>query len=395
MKYTGRTPATSSASSRPSTPSFSGLSIRQRRPGVRTPLASPDRFIQNQADVKALFQGAAKGVFERGEKLGINQAVRDAMGEIKRNMQGFQEARRSMNANGGGLGGQHPTAAFATIAELEQRNKQLASVLDETISALKTLAESNFEGEKEKLAQTVEMAVAKTQFVKIYLEDSSLDLPDVDTPAALAVSPANKENVSPGPLAGEDEVMADTDEAKPTAAGSSSSPTDAPEPPAVPAMISDDAAQDPLHVATAEGGDRMQTDSPKPPPAKPERPHAPIPTRSTLAQSSFSWMLEPDTSVSAASSLAASRAAQQQQKQGTAAGAHHRKRPSSNASRERNAFLFGEVTAPEIAGGGSGGGGAAGPRPFTSDDIFGLEPIRKPRAPRDKSLFGGGEDADS
>jgi hypothetical protein len=36
-----------------------------------------------------LFQGAAKGLLDRGEKLGINQAVRDAVGEAKKNVSGI------------------------------------------------------------------------------------------------------------------------------------------------------------------------------------------------------------------------------------------------------------------------------------------------------------------
>ncbi|KAJ1305037.1 hypothetical protein OPQ81_000077 [Rhizoctonia solani] len=136
------------------------------------PLSSPGRFISQRGGVEALFQGAAKNVIERGEKLGINQAVRDAMGEIRRNMQDLRvssgnnsrsntptASQQTLFANGvlaspGGL--QAPTAAM-----LEQRNKQLAMLLDEAITSLKALAAGNLEGDKDKNLETVEMAAAK------------------------------------------------------------------------------------------------------------------------------------------------------------------------------------------------------------------------------------------
>jgi len=90
-------------------------------------------------------------------------------------------------------------------------------------------------------------------------------------------------------------------------------------------------------------------------------------------------MLEPDTSPSTA----------------PAAGRHpfasgppaagHRKRPSgsggahANPSRERNAFLFGEVTSSDS--------GDDTRRPLTSDEIFGLEPLRK-ALPKPKGATG-------
>ncbi|KAG4217407.1 hypothetical protein PC116_g34112 [Phytophthora cactorum] len=90
-----------------------------------------------------------------------------------------------------------------------------------------------------------------------------------------------------------------------------------------------------------------------------ERPQPPIPTRSTLAQSSFSWMLEPDAAPSSSSpSIFPSNLP-------SATESSHRKRPSANANRERTAFLFGEVAADDS-------GNAVLP-----DDIFGMEEIRK------------------
>jgi TBC1 domain family protein 5 len=46
----------------------------------------------------------------------------------------------------------------------------------------------------------------------------------------------------------------------------------------------------------------------------------------------------------------------------------HKKKSSNNMSREKNAFLFGEVTA--VA--------RDGVAPLKADDIFGMEPIARP-----------------
>jgi len=90
-----------------------------------------------------------------------------------------------------------------------------------------------------------------------------------------------------------------------------------------------------------------------------ERPKGPVPTRSSIAQSSFAWMLEPDTTVSTTPlNRPASRGSPGRQNT-----QQHKKR--HNPSREKNAFLFGEVTSSETDGG------------LSTDEIFGLQPIRK------------------
>lgn len=419
MKYTGRMPSPG-LEQRPATPEdkFPGLSLRSRTQGGRSPLASPARFISQRGGVEALFQGAAKNVIERGEKLGINQAVRDAMGEIRRNMQDLRVSsgnnslshtpttgRQALFSNGvlpspGGL--DVPTAMI-----LEQRNKQLALLLDEAVNSLKALAADNLEGEKDKNLEAVEMAAAKVQLVKIYLEDSSLDLsldpplrdsgittPQViieDSLASIAPDPTpavattttgniNRET-SPSLMIAEDEIMTDSEAASASAPASVAGAT-------TPKTARSVAGATPTTTTSMEGLEASPLSSRPvstrtPDSISPRRPAA-IPTHTTLARSSFSLMLEPDepihhktgNSPASASSPAAAAAAA-----ASAAAATHRstKRPS-------NAFLFGEVVADDVesvvAGGGKG---------FTSDDIFGLEPLRRPSKARGKyeELFGG------
>ncbi|CAK7238710.1 MAG: hypothetical protein STHCBS139747_000128 [Sporothrix thermara] len=428
---------------------------------------SPSRFIQGREGMEALLQGAAKGVLERGEKLGINRAVRDAVGEIKRNMaQSYHEARQAAAANRASAGSKTEVLSSAPngrrlsdgqalrlMSDMERRNQQLASLLDETVSTLKTvvrtapkLADELYSDSKSdsksddemaealKLCQKqqqqwleeVELAAAKVQFVKVHLEDSSLLLPLGDTGSR------SPEEETPKSDANKDAVTAHRIAVQLTEASFSSSEGNiAPQSP-----LTQTAAtaieSDPVTPSTKIGGDvdivvesmdaermdagRMDKDDndnasqvlgiPEkiPPlsaqssksqdsepesqkPVNPTRPTHTIPTRSTLAQSSFSWMLEPGDTASGSGS-------QKKTDGGSSTSAHQsavpppKKAPRpSAASRTRHAFLFGEaVDQSPLGGGGSSDDPLADsqaddsdgrPRPAAGGDIFGLEPLRR------------------
>jgi len=80
-------------------------------------------------------------------------------------------------------------------------------------------------------------------------------------------------------------------------------------------------------------------------------------------------MLEPDTTPISSSAFPSSRSPP-----GGAAGVGSQKKRTSttNASRERNAFLFGEVTSEVSTH-------EAAERKLSEDEIFGLQPMRKSR----------------
>lgn len=367
LKYTGKVPSTtpSASSSRPSTPLGQAFtSFRGRTKGGHSPIPSAGRFIQQQGGMEAIFQGAAKSMLERGEKLGINQAVRDAMGDIKRNMQGLNEVRYSPRTARQLLG---DDSAVQAVAALEKRNRLLANMLDETVSSLRSLATSDL-NDKVKTLELVEVAAAKVQFVKVYLEDPTIEVPDLEgvasppteeiqTEAQMDFEQDNRAALG-GSVAAEGVAdvistlsLKDQDKTK-----SPVPETSLPE-----AM---DTTQDASTEQTSEQPSVSES-SPKSgniSPGPKVRPQPPIPTRSTLAQSSFSWMLEPDQSAHAASPP---------QLLKSSSGGAHRKRPSGNINRERNAFLFGEVVADS----------EDQSKPIKSDDIFGLQPMGKPKSP--------------
>jgi TBC1 domain family protein 5 len=353
-KYTDKAPTilkSPGGTARPTTPSFSRFnSFRQRGLGGKSPLNNPSRYLQQQGGVEALFQGAAKGakeVLERSEKLGINQAVRDAVGEIKRNVSNFSEARHVSQSPRAIMSQDSARQAFTA---LERRNKHLARMLDETVDSLKSLSGSSL-GDKAKSHELIEVAAAKIQFVKIYLEDSSMDLPTNDPASETSqeVPTKGSEVLSPPIASAKDSATTETapsDEANISNLNLST--------PLVEVDKKTEQSQPSSPATTSNGEEVKAARVLKPKSVTNPRPSAPIPTRSTLAQSSFSWMLEPDQSSPTSTPAIASKSPPVQ----------HKKRSSNNASRERNAFLFGEVATEQ-----------EGQR--DSDEIFGLEQLGK------------------
>ncbi|KAL2164525.1 hypothetical protein VTH06DRAFT_3741 [Thermothelomyces fergusii] len=402
IKYTGKSPAKTSAASpvrsRTPTSSFSKFStFRQRTLGARTPLSTSARILQQPGGVEALLQGAAKNVMERGEKLGINRAVRDAVGELRRNVQGFQESRSSSRLSRS-LSSENSTPSpdhSVTIKLMEKRNSRLAAMLEEPITNLKLLASSALGGEKEKHLGMIEAATAKIQFVKACLEDATLPLPEEDLPAINTLSASSPTEASPPTVAPDTTSVVTTSSAVEETRTALSTPESGKV--STPSPSNDSVAGLPVPQADEmDTGNRHEEEdtlsplksqssnspstppSPRPvgevlpdsPPASNSilpQPNGSIPARSTLAQSSFAWMLEPDTTVSSSRSPSASLSSVRPPKLGS--GATQKKRV--NSSRERNAFLFGEATTADgiVLGDGA---------PLSADHIFGLQPIRKP-----------------
>jgi TBC1 domain family protein 5 len=186
-QYSGRAPRRISTTvERPSTPISSREDSMSRSPRFSSPFGSPA-----SSTLESVFQDVARGVLTRG-----SQAVRDAMGEVRRNVQTFQPGRNSpltKSLPGTGTAVGHRTKrsdASSTIAAnvlrrinaLEERNKQLAKMLEAAVSDLWEYQKS-LEQEKNNSVNSLEslsIAIAKVQFVQAYLSDSSLLLPPDD-----------------------------------------------------------------------------------------------------------------------------------------------------------------------------------------------------------------------
>jgi TBC1 domain family member 5 len=327
--YSGRAPQHYASTSRPATPSGAALNPDQRMLWRRSPLPSPARFLQNQGGVEALLQGAAKGVFERGERLGINKAVRDAVGEVKKNMQNLQtpsppSIRRSPDAVRRSLDESRAASSTRkTVAWIEQRNKQLSQMLDDALSDLRNLSAVEIDATS-KSTDAIDLAIAKVQFVQVYLEDSSMPLPTEPSQSTSAARSLRNSTTDSTSLQTNKDPLLES-EKKDSLAHNKSNVDNTLQAKSIEALEVPNSSTSPSSSTTpseSSGGGL----------AMPARPRAPIPTRSTLAQSSFAFMLEPDES-----SVTTARSSSPKSSSPFLASG---KRPLSGGSREK-AFLFG------------------------------------------------------
>ncbi|PBP28711.1 RabGAP/TBC, partial [Diplocarpon rosae] len=326
-KYTGKSPALYSSDSRPLTPLGQALSPGHNLSSAKSQMPSPARFIQQQGGVEAIFQGAANRVFDKAERLGINQAVRDAVDEAKKNMQGLQTSRNNSRGRRSNImrwsldEGRSIPNPRACLAELHARNQQLAGMLDQAMTDLRAVSVSP-DGDKEKYVQAMDLAIAKVEFVKVYLEDSTMPLPEEPEPAP----------PSPVPVAAPQPLISPLRLATPQPASESAGQesrleiaghSDTDPPSKVDSSLISKALSPTINLrkTSLEPARDLST----------TRPKAPVPTRSTIAQSSFSWMLEPDTL--SGSSTKSSPPTSPFLKTG---------RRISGPNREKAAFLFGE-----------------------------------------------------
>lgn len=275
--------------------------------------------------MEALLQVAAKNVLQRGEKLGINQAVREAMGEIRRNVQNLQDAR-PQTPRGPPAGGER------AASELDRRNKLLAAMLEEGLAGLRAIAADDL-GDKAKSLEMIEIAAEKVQLVKACLEDPSADVPGDD---------------------GMDVVMESTPPAevgpKPEGAARPASKS-ALVPDPVPAISA-------LSLSDQDAVPQVSNPTSPPPSSRPDTHPTPSPTRPSITQPSFAWMLDEPSNT-------------QDRPRPSTSDRPPSRSPGRTKASKKNAFLFGEVVPPDGEDGGE-------------REIFGLEGAER----GGKGLFG-------
>lgn len=180
---------------------------------TRRSIGSPRSFVgQPGAGLEAMLQGAAKNVMERGSQWGVGKAIREAVGEVKKNVEAYQSAASSgqntPRAGGrefrkpaqlGPAGNARPSLdrmpsanAVRKVEGLERRNRNLAKMLETAVGDLwehhrqqaeeKDKKDDNATGKQG--LEALSLAIAKVQFVQVYLEDNSIPLPDEPTEQA-------------------------------------------------------------------------------------------------------------------------------------------------------------------------------------------------------------------
>ncbi|KAF2789812.1 RabGAP/TBC [Melanomma pulvis-pyrius CBS 109.77] len=194
-------------------PSFSSSRTRQTA-------TSPRSVVQQGVGFEALLQGAAKGVLERGSQWGVGKVIRDAVGEVRKNVEAYQSGPVSIPSTPRSGGreyrkpGQIATAAangrpglertmsgniVKKMEGLERRNKGLAKMLDSAVGELWDYHKERAEDGKDNkdAIEALSLAIAKVQFVQVYLEDSSIPLPADDHTVEPATGPGTPNPLTP------------------------------------------------------------------------------------------------------------------------------------------------------------------------------------------------------
>lgn len=376
-KYSGRPPNDSTPGSFPPTPNYTSTADRRIR-RRRSPLPSPSTFIRQQGGVEAILQGAAKGVFERSERLGINQIMRDGFGELKKNMQGLPSPALSRRTSENGkwkIDDRRPsTSAVKALQALEARNRKLGELLGEVADDLYKLAEAP--GAQDQSAEAVSVAIRRMSLLRGCLNDSSQPIPSFTpatsspTVASTAVPSTQLSTASTMVVEPEFDTNEQLQDPNSFDLGDFDNDDDTPLSPVTPQATPHVTphvrnARKPSFTPTPMASSKPQTqaDSPSSPPkeeppstethAQP-RPQTIIPTRSSLAQSSFAWMLEPGDSLSPSKSAAFS-----------SPSASSGRKPTPRHAREKSAFLFGDDEGVDA----SKSGGADPLQAFSLDEM--------------------------
>ena len=185
-KYSSRSPSVARVTSPTQSLIESRLQAVDHASPQRTfsPFATSSRILQESGGIETVLQDVARGVYLRGEKWGVNKAMRDAVGEVRKNVQTLQ-------SRGSTPVGPRPTVSQGSVQrlgdsdtvtdlsnrldELMARNKSLAKMLQSATDNLwKRQEETPANDDNTRLFT---MAVASVQLVQVYLEDSSLQLP--------------------------------------------------------------------------------------------------------------------------------------------------------------------------------------------------------------------------
>ena len=148
---------------------------------VAVPSMSPSRFLQEQKGIEHIIQEAAKGIYLRGEKWGVAKALRGAVQGLQSGSasprSSSEKSRWSLDS-GKVVSDDASRDLVAKIQALEKRNKSLASMLEKAMDEL-WIQQKDLQPQmgKEGGSDALSLAIAKVQFVQVYLENASMPLP--------------------------------------------------------------------------------------------------------------------------------------------------------------------------------------------------------------------------
>ena len=266
-------------------------------------MRSPARFLQEQGGIEGILHEAAKGVYSRSEKWGVGKAL---LGAVQGLQSGSNSPRRLPGTDvrwsldsGQAVSSLDNSELTSRIEALELRNKALAKMLEKAMEDL-WAQEKLFDKEKhEDAANALTLAIAKVQFVQVYLEDSTMPLvPEAPAPEPSAPSETASEQVvleNDKTAEGAPDLNGQKTSLSPAAAATK---TIKHEIQAIEAAEPHDIPPTPTtHSPTSHTPNAPISKKPPPASSAPKPRPGPSPfhhPRPSLAQSSFSWILGED-----------------------------------------------------------------------------------------------------
>ena len=132
--------------------------------------------------LESLFQDSARFVNEREQNWGVRKALRDRVGDVRRNVKDLQAsvgASRNASSGTNEVPEENTSRLQRTIRDLQARNKTLSQMLEVAIEEL-WRQQGTFSGlvaAEDERVQSLSVAIGKVQFCQIYLNDDTIPLP--------------------------------------------------------------------------------------------------------------------------------------------------------------------------------------------------------------------------
>lgn len=169
--------------------SYTPFSIQQRQNAKRwshtrsSPSMSPARKSTPQKQLENLLTEVSGSLQRRTEGWSVSKAVRGAVGEVRRNVNNLQtsHSREASVDTTSRMVEEQNQVLGSRLSNLEARNKALAKMLDTALSSLRACKPGGG-GSATNTEDVFNMALARIQFVSVYLADSEIRIPqDEDT----------------------------------------------------------------------------------------------------------------------------------------------------------------------------------------------------------------------
>ena len=182
-KYSKRAPETTVTRKLPKKVKKARTADQTAAQKAASPTLTPAKFFQDQGGIEGIIHEAAKGVYSQGEKWGVGKALRGAVQGLQSGHTSPRPTHRSRwSLDTGKVVSDKPADMVAKIESLEQRNRSLAKLLENAVNEL-WVQQKDIRQKEEKYGDALSLTIAKVQFVQVYLENSSMQLPTEGAPA--------------------------------------------------------------------------------------------------------------------------------------------------------------------------------------------------------------------